>query len=204
MASCPTMLPGEDGVFAGVLEVAAVARLAGEVHAAADGHVVALRAQLAPDDLAVQVGRVGIPRCGERDDGGEQRGVAAVAARTCARRRLSRRGRSWECRAAGCRGRSPRRGSIRREPERRSAGRPIRCRAPSGASRPRSSAEAPSRRADRQKGTCHPTDLPQPRHGRIVPGKRMRMRGMWRMQAAEIGSGGGAKRSPGYARMARK
>ena len=41
---------GEEGVFAGVLEVAAVARLADEVHAAADGHVEALCAELAADD----------------------------------------------------------------------------------------------------------------------------------------------------------
>ena len=53
---------GEDGVFAGVLEVAAVARLADEVHAAADGHVVALGAQLAADDRAEEEGGVGVPR----------------------------------------------------------------------------------------------------------------------------------------------
>ncbi len=69
---------GEDGVFAGVLEVAAVARLADEVYAAADGHVVALLAQLAADDGAVEEGGVGIPRGGHAEGGGQQRGVAAA------------------------------------------------------------------------------------------------------------------------------
>src|ERR1017187_10498601 len=52
---------GEDGVFAGVLEVAAVAGLADEVHAAPDGHAVALGAQLAADDGAIEEGGVGVP-----------------------------------------------------------------------------------------------------------------------------------------------
>ena len=69
---------GEDGVFAGVLEVAAVAGLADEVHAAADGHVEAHGAEFAADDGAVEEGSVGVPGCGQADDGGKQRGVAAL------------------------------------------------------------------------------------------------------------------------------
>ncbi len=69
---------GEDGVFAGVLEVAAVARLADEVDAAADGHVVALGAQLAADDGAVEEGGVGIPARRHAEGGGQRRGVAAL------------------------------------------------------------------------------------------------------------------------------
>ena len=63
---------GEDGVFAGVLEVAAVARLADEVDAAADGHVVALGAQLAADDRAEEEGGLGVPRGGHAEDGGKR------------------------------------------------------------------------------------------------------------------------------------
>ncbi len=66
------------GSSRGVLEVAAVARLADEVHAAADGHVVALVAELAADDGAVEEGGVGVPAGGHADDGGQQGGVAAL------------------------------------------------------------------------------------------------------------------------------
>ena len=45
-SAAPTILPGQDRIFAVVFEVAAVARLAGQVHAAAERHVVALVAQL--------------------------------------------------------------------------------------------------------------------------------------------------------------
>jgi hypothetical protein len=70
---------GEEWVFAGVLEVAAVARLAHEVHASADGHVVALVAEFAADDGTVEEGGVGIPGGGEAEDGGKQGGIATVA-----------------------------------------------------------------------------------------------------------------------------
>ena len=53
------MLAGQDRVFALVLEVAAVARLAREVHAAAQGHVEALVAQLGADQRAVVVRQFG-------------------------------------------------------------------------------------------------------------------------------------------------
>ena len=69
---------GEDGIFAGVLKEAAVAWVAGEVDAAADGLVVTLRAELAADDVAVEVGGIGVPRCGCAEDGGQERGVAAL------------------------------------------------------------------------------------------------------------------------------
>ena len=70
---------GEDGVLAGVLEVAAVAGLADEVDAAADGHVVALVAELAADNGAVEGGGFRVPGGGEADDGGKEGGVAALA-----------------------------------------------------------------------------------------------------------------------------
>ncbi len=69
---------GEHGIFAGVLEEAAVAGVAGEIDAAADGLVVALGAELAADDIAVEVGGVGVPGGGGAEDGGEQGGVAGL------------------------------------------------------------------------------------------------------------------------------
>ena len=52
---------GEERIFAGVFEGAAVARLAGEVDSAAESHVEALRAQLAADHGAVFASGFGIP-----------------------------------------------------------------------------------------------------------------------------------------------
>src|SRR6185437_13256984 len=43
---------GENRIFAQVFERSAVARLAGDIHAAAQGHVVALRAQFGTDQRA--------------------------------------------------------------------------------------------------------------------------------------------------------
>ena len=48
-------------VFAGILEVASVARVAHQVDTAADGHIKALRAQLTSDDGAIEKGSFGIP-----------------------------------------------------------------------------------------------------------------------------------------------
>ena len=69
---------GEDGIFAGVLEVAAIARLADEIDSAADGHVEALVAKLAADDGAVEEGSVRIPGRRHAEDGGKQGGVTAL------------------------------------------------------------------------------------------------------------------------------
>ena len=71
---------GQDGVLAEVLEGAPIARFAGDVHAAAEGHVVALRAQFRADQLAVFVGGVRIPACRRGLVGGQRRGVAPVHA----------------------------------------------------------------------------------------------------------------------------
>jgi hypothetical protein len=71
---------GQDGIFAEVLKRPAVARFARNVHAAAQGHVVALRAQFRADQLAVFIGRVGVPTGGRGHVGGQRRGVAAIGA----------------------------------------------------------------------------------------------------------------------------
>ena len=64
-------------IFSGVFEIASVARLAGDVDAAADGHVVALRPKLPSDDVAVGLRCVDIPARGGPARRGQQRGVAA-------------------------------------------------------------------------------------------------------------------------------
>ena len=69
---------GQDGVFAGVLEVASVTRFADQVHATSNGHVVALVTQLAADDLAVKVRRLWVPAGGHAEDGRQQGRVAAL------------------------------------------------------------------------------------------------------------------------------
>ncbi len=70
---------GEDGILAGVLEIASVARLANQVYAAADGHVVALIAQFAADHRAVEISRLGV-ETGRRSQGRrQQRGIAALS-----------------------------------------------------------------------------------------------------------------------------
>ena len=81
---------GQYRVFAGVLEVAAVARLARDVHAAADGHVEALSARLATNHRAVEEGRVGVPARGCAEGRGQQGGVTALDRRPCECRRRSR------------------------------------------------------------------------------------------------------------------
>ncbi len=72
---------GEHGVFAGVLEEAAVAGVAGEIDTAADGLVVALGAELAADDVAVELGGGGIPGGGGAEDRGEQGGSSGTCGR---------------------------------------------------------------------------------------------------------------------------
>src|SRR4029077_15664101 len=52
---------GENRVLAHVLERSAMARLAGQIPAAAQGHVVALRAQLTPDQRPVLLSEIDIP-----------------------------------------------------------------------------------------------------------------------------------------------
>ena len=52
---------GQYGIFAGVLEVAAVAGFASNVHTTADSHVEALRAQFAANHGSVEEGGVGVP-----------------------------------------------------------------------------------------------------------------------------------------------
>jgi hypothetical protein len=69
---------GENGVFALVFEGASVARLAGEVGAAAEGHVVALGAQFAANERAVVAGGFGVPTGGCAEVGGQRGGVAAI------------------------------------------------------------------------------------------------------------------------------
>ena len=71
---------GQDGVFAEILEGAAIAGFAGQVDAAAERHVVALGAQFGADQLAVFVGGIGIPAGGGRHVGGQGCGVAPVGA----------------------------------------------------------------------------------------------------------------------------
>jgi hypothetical protein len=57
-------LAGQDRVFALILENAAVARLARQVHTAAQGHVVALIAQFRADQRAVLARQFQVPcRC---------------------------------------------------------------------------------------------------------------------------------------------
>ena len=69
---------GENGIFAGVFEVAAVAGIAGEVDAAADGHVVAHVAELAADDGAEEEEGILIPAARGAEHGGQQRGVVTA------------------------------------------------------------------------------------------------------------------------------
>ena len=52
---------GQQRVFTGVFEQPAIARIAGQIHAAADGLVVALSAQLPANHIAVQVRAVQVP-----------------------------------------------------------------------------------------------------------------------------------------------
>src|ERR1700722_9118678 len=71
---------GEDWIFAEIFKGAAVARLAREVGAAAERHVVALRAKFFADEATVRASGVGIPASRGADVGGKRRGVGAVFA----------------------------------------------------------------------------------------------------------------------------
>ena len=73
-------LAGQDRIFAHVFEGAAAARLAGEVDAAAQRHVVALVAQFAADEGAIVEAGIEVPACGLRDVSGQRGRVAAVLA----------------------------------------------------------------------------------------------------------------------------
>ncbi len=69
---------GEDGIFSLVLEVAAVARFAGDVHAAAQRGVVLLIAELAANQVAVLVGHFQIPGGGFGHRRWQQGGVPSA------------------------------------------------------------------------------------------------------------------------------
>ncbi len=68
---------GQDRIFAVILEVAAVARLAGEVDTAAERHGVALVAQLAANERAVFAGQIDIPARSFRNGRRQRSGIAA-------------------------------------------------------------------------------------------------------------------------------
>ena len=57
---------GENGVFAEIFVVAAIARLARGVNAAAKRHVVTLRPQFAPDQRAIFICGIRVPACSRR------------------------------------------------------------------------------------------------------------------------------------------
>ncbi len=71
-------MPARSRIFTQVFESSAIAGFAGEVDASAEGHVVALRAQLAADERAIFVGSVGIPTGGAGHIGRQGRGVATI------------------------------------------------------------------------------------------------------------------------------
>ena len=68
----------QDGIFAHVFEGPAVARFTSEVYAAAESHVVTLRAQFPADERAVFAGGNRIPTRGGTQVRRQSRGVAAV------------------------------------------------------------------------------------------------------------------------------
>ena len=72
-------LAGQDRVLSLVFEVASVAGLAHEIDSAADRSVVLLIAQFAPDQGAIFVGQVEIPRGGFREGGRQERGIASAS-----------------------------------------------------------------------------------------------------------------------------
>jgi len=74
---------GKDGVFALIFEDAAVARLARQVHAAAERHVVSLIAQLRGDERAIFARRVEIPTGGRGHAGWKRRRIAAIECAAC-------------------------------------------------------------------------------------------------------------------------
>src|SRR5258708_40232714 len=69
---------GEDGILAHVFEGGSGAWLAREADAAAQSHVVALRAEFASDERAVLVGSLRVPGGGEADVGRQSGRVAAI------------------------------------------------------------------------------------------------------------------------------
>src|ERR1035441_4442785 len=69
-------LSGQHRVLALIFEIAAVARLASDVDAAAQGDVILLVAQLAADQLAVFKRELRVPGGGLANGGRQQRGVA--------------------------------------------------------------------------------------------------------------------------------
>src|ERR1700679_4022588 len=70
--------PGQQRVFALVFEGSSVTWLAGQVHPAAKGHVVALGAQFPSDQRTVFARGVRIPACSRGDVCRQRRRVAAV------------------------------------------------------------------------------------------------------------------------------
>ena len=70
--------PGEDWVLAQVLKRAAIARLASQIHASAEGHIVALRSQFATDQRSILIGCIQVPTRGCGQIGGQGGGVAAI------------------------------------------------------------------------------------------------------------------------------
>src|ERR1700722_9833821 len=73
-------LAGEYGIFAEIFKGAAVARLARQIDAAPECHVVALRAEFTSDERAVFVGGIEIPAGGAGNVSGQRGGVAAIFA----------------------------------------------------------------------------------------------------------------------------
>src|SRR5689334_13781860 len=69
---------GEDGILAHVLEGPAIAGFAGDVNAAAEGHVVALGAKFAADERAVFAGGMRVPTGSSGYIGGQSNGETSV------------------------------------------------------------------------------------------------------------------------------
>src|SRR5258705_8950760 len=69
---------GKDGIFTHIFECAAIARLPRQIDAAAQSHVVPLRAQLASDKRAVVASGLRIPTGRRRDVGGESCRVTSI------------------------------------------------------------------------------------------------------------------------------
>ena len=70
--------PGEQRIFAGIFEGAAVAGFAGEIYAATERHVKTLRSQFPADQRAVFAGGLRIPTRSGRQRGWQRGGVTAV------------------------------------------------------------------------------------------------------------------------------
>src|ERR1035441_5590107 len=65
-------------ILAQILKCAPVAWFAGDVNAAAERHIEALRTEFAPNESAILKRRIGIPACRRRYIGGQCRGIAPV------------------------------------------------------------------------------------------------------------------------------